>query len=197
MSDGFIHNMIDYFLDTLEQTIPLSDVDKLVFREYCKVKTYKKHQFFLQEGDVCKHVGFILKGCFKTYSINKNGDENVFQIGVEGWWISEMYSHLTGEPSSSNIVALEDAEVLILDQKSREEILRRVPQYDRFMRILLERNYVATHRRVNAMLGSSAEDRYLNYIKAYPQMVQRVPQHVIASYLGITPETLSRIRKKI
>jgi CRP-like cAMP-binding protein len=161
------------------------------------VKKLKKRQFFLQEGDVCKYAGFITKGCLKTYSIDKNGDEHVFQIAIEGWWVSDMYSHLTGEPATFTIEALEECELLILDLEARETIFKQIPNYERFHRILLERNYLATQRRVNSMLSSSAEERYLAFINKYPQIVQRVPQLVIASYLGIAPESLSRIRKHL
>lgn len=189
--------MFDFFFDTISKTIELSEADKQVLRNNYLVKKLKKRQFFLQEGDVCKYAGFVTKGCLKTYTIDKNGDEHVFQIAIEGWWISDMYSHLTGEPATFTIEALEDCELLILDLEARETIFKQIPNYERFHRILLERNYVATQRRVNSMLSSSAEERYLAFINKYPQIVQRVPQLVIASYLGIAPESLSRIRKQL
>jgi CRP-like cAMP-binding protein len=189
--------MFEFFFETISKTIELSESDKRVLRNNYLVKKLKKRQFFLQEGDVCKYAGFITRGCLKTYTIDKNGDEHVFQIAIEGWWVSDMYSHLTGEPATFTIEALEDCELLILDLEARETIFKQIPNYERFHRILLERNYVATQRRVNSMLSSSAEERYLAFINKYPQIVQRVPQLVIASYLGIAPESLSRIRKHL
>ena len=189
--------MIETLLETISKTIPLSESDKEVFRKNTGIKKFKKHQFFLQEGDVCKYTGFVIRGCLKTYTIDKNGVEHIFQLAIEGWWVSDMYSHLTGEPATYNIEALEDSEIVIMDINDKERILQHVPGFERYMRILLEKNYVATQRRVNAMLGSSAEERYLTFIKTYPQIVQRVPQHNIASYLGIAPESLSRIRKQL
>jgi CRP-like cAMP-binding protein len=189
--------MFEFFFETITKTIELSESDKRVLRNNYLVKKLKKRQFFLQEGDVCKYAGFITKGCLKTYSIDKNGDEHVFQIAIEGWWVSDMYSHLTGEPATFTIEALEECELLILDLEARETIFKQIPNYERFHRILLERNYLATQRRVNSMLSSSAEERYLAFINKYPQIVQRVPQLVIASYLGIAPESLSRIRKHL
>jgi CRP-like cAMP-binding protein len=189
--------MFEFFFETISKTIKLSESDKRVLRNNYLVKKLKKRQFFLQEGDVCKYAGFITRGCLKTYTIDKNGDEHVFQIAIEGWWVSDMYSHLTGEPATFTIEALEDCELLILDLEARETIFKQIPNYERFHRILLERNYVATQRRVNSMLSSSAEERYLAFINKYPQIVQRVPQLVIASYLGIAPESLSRIRKHL
>ncbi|MFM9945941.1 MAG: Crp/Fnr family transcriptional regulator [Bacteroidia bacterium] len=189
--------MIEYFIQTIANIIELSEADKLVIRENSLIKRLKKRQFFLQEGDVCRYAGFVTKGCLKTYSTDKNGDEHVFQFALEGWWASDMYSHLTGEPATYNIEAIEDSELVTMDLESRDKVLQLVPKYERFMRILLEKNYVASQRRVNSMLGSSAEERYLSFIKTYPQIVQRVPQHSIASYLGIAPESLSRIRKQM
>lgn len=189
--------MFEFFFETITKTIELSESDKRVLRNNYLVKKLKKRQFFLQEGDVCKYAGFITKGCLKTYTIDKNGDEHVFQIAIEGWWVSDMYSHLTGEPATFTIEALEECELLILDLEARETIFKQIPNYERFHRILLERNYLATQRRVNSMLSSSAEERYLAFINKYPQIVQRVPQLVIASYLGIAPESLSRIRKHL
>ena len=189
--------MIEFFLDTISEIIELTEADKEVFINNCLIKKLKKRQFFLQEGDICKYAGFVSKGCLKTYTVDKNGDEHVFQIALEGWWVSDMYSHLTGEPANFNIEALEDCEIVVMDKEAREKILKEVPGYERFHRILLENNYVATQRRVNSMLSSSAEERYLAFIEKYPQIVQRVPQLVIASYLGIAPESLSRIRKQL
>lgn len=189
--------MFEFFFETITKTIELSESDKRVLRNNYLVKKLKKRQFFLQEGDVCKYAGFGTKGCLKTYTIDKNGDEHVFQIAIEGWWVSDMYSHLTGEPATFTIEALEECELLILDLEARETIFKQIPNYERFHRILLERNYLATQRRVNSMLSSSAEERYLAFINKYPQIVQRVPQLVIASYLSIAPESLSRIRKHL
>ncbi len=189
--------MIEFFLDTISEIIELTEADKEVFINNCLIKKLKKRQFFLQEGDICKYAGFVSKGCLKTYTVDKNGDEHVFQIALEGWWVSDMYSHLTGEPANFTIEALEDCEIVVMDKEAREKILKEVPGYERFHRILLEKNYVATQRRVNSMLSSSAEERYLAFIEKYPQIVQRVPQLVIASYLGIAPESLSRIRKQL
>jgi CRP-like cAMP-binding protein len=189
--------VLDSLIDTIRKTIALTEKDIEVFKTHCKIKKLKKRQFFLQEGDVCKYAGFVSKGCLKTYTIDTNGVEHIFQIAIEGWWVSDMYSHLTGEPANYNIEALEDCELIIMDIEARERIFNEVPNYERFHRILLERNYVATQRRLNSMLSNSAEERYLTFIEKYQLIVQRVPQNIIASYLGIAPESLSRIRKQL
>ncbi len=189
--------MIEFFLNNISKTIELTEPDKDIFREYCIVKKLKKRQFLLQEGDICKYTGFVNKGCLKSYTINKNGDEHIFQFAIEGWWVSDMYSFLTGEPATYTIEAIEDSELVLMDLEAKESILEKVPRYEKFMRILLEKNYVAGQRRLNSMLGGSAKERYLSFINSYPQIVKRVPQHNIASYLGMAPESLSRIRKQL
>ena len=160
-------------------------------------KKVRKKAFLLQEGDVCKHIAFVGKGCLFAYTVDLKGDEHVVQFAVESWWISDMYSYLTGEPATYHIQALEDSEVFLLDRTAREQLSTDIPKFERFFRLLLQNNYIATHRRITASLGMSVKEQYLQFVKKYPAIAQRVPQRHIASYLGITPEALSRIRKHI
>lgn len=189
--------MTDFLIENLLKTIKLSESDIELISKNFKVKKLKKRQFFLNEGNIAYHTGFVNKGCLKSYTIDSNGNELIYQISVEGWWVADMYSFLTGEPAIYNIEAIEDSELLIMDLASREEIFRLVPQFERFIRILLEKNYIANQQRLNSLMGNTAEERYLKYIKKYTQIANRVPLRTIASYLGIAPESLSRIRKNI
>jgi CRP-like cAMP-binding protein len=189
--------MIETLIADISKTISLSDADKACLTENFKVKKLRKKQYFLQEGDIAFHTAYIAKGCLKTFTVDSEGSEHIYQIAIEGWWTSDIYSFLTGEPAIYNIEAVEDSELLITDKVGRERIFERVPKFERFMRILIEKNVVANQHRLNSMMMLSAEERYLSFIKKYPQIVQRVPQHMIASYLGIKPETLSRIRKQL
>jgi CRP-like cAMP-binding protein len=160
-------------------------------------KKIKKRQFLLQEGDVCRQMFFVEKGCLREYTIDHKGEEHILQFAIEDWWVSDLQSFLTGSPSSHNIDALQDSEVLSIDQTGRDNLLKAVPKIERFFRLLLEANYIATHRRINDSLAISAEERYLAFIKTYPALIEQVPQSQIASYLGITPQSLSRIRKEL
>ncbi len=189
--------MIETLIADISKTISLSDADKECLTENFKVKKLRKKQYFLQEGDIAFHTAYIAKGCLKTFTVDSEGSEHIYQIAIEGWWTTDIYSFLTGEPAIYNIEAVEDSELLITDKVGRERIFERVPMFERFMRILIEKNVVANQHRLNSMMMLSAEERYLSFIKKYPQIVQRVPQHMIASYLGIKPETLSRIRKQL
>ncbi len=157
----------------------------------------RRKEFLLRAGDTGRYIAFVNRGCLRSYTIDKKGVEHVVQFAIEEWWIADLYSFLTDEPATYYIDALEDSEVLLLDRPSQEELCATLPAYERFFRLLLERNYIANHRRIAATLSLTAEERYLFFMKTYPQFVERLPQHQIASYLGITPESLSRIRRKL
>lgn len=165
--------------------------------KYFIPKKIRKHQFLLNEGDVCKYLAYVTKGCLCQYTVDAKGEEHVVEIAIEDWWIADLYSFLTGEPGAYTIEALEDSEVLLLDRSSHEKLCDAYPKFDRFFRLLLQNNYIATHRRITCSLSLSAEEQYLALIKQYPDIVQRVPLGKIASYLGITPQSLSRIRKDL
>ncbi len=160
-------------------------------------KKVRKKQFILQEGEICKHIIFVTSGCLRGYTIDRNGEEHVIQFAIEDWWISDLQSFLSDRPGTYNIDALEDSEILLLERDAREQLLEAVPKLERFFRLLQEAHYVATHHRIEASLSASAEERYLDFVKTYPTLFQRIPQNQVASYLGITPQSLSRIRREL
>ena len=167
--------------------------------DYCKSlftpKKLRKRQYLLQEGDICRYQAFVEKGILRSYTIDDKADEHILQFAPEGWWIADLSSFLTGEPSIFNIEALEDAELLLLSRSSWELLLQNVPKFERFFRILIQNNLIATQRRLLQSLTQSAEEKYNDFTDTYPECVLRVPQRMIASYLGISRETLSRLRK--
>lgn len=175
----------------------------LTDEEFARCETFfiprrvRRKQFLLQEGEVCKHIAFVTGGCLRAYTVDRKGEEHIIQFAIEDWWISDLHSLLSGEPATYNIDALEDSDVLLLEKESREKMLSAVPRLERFFRLLQEANYVATHKRINESLSASAEERYLTFLKTYPALVERVPQSQIASYLGVTPQSLSRIRREL
>jgi len=181
----------------IEKRVPLTDEEFSISAKYFVPKSLKKHQFLLNEGDVCKNLGFVNNGCLREYTIDSKGTEHIIQFAIEDWWVSDLHSFLSGLPATYNIDAIQDSEVLLLEKSAREELLDNCPKMERFFRLLLESNYVATHNRINDTLSTSAEERYLKFIKTYPKLFEQVPQNQIASYLGITPQSLSRIRKEI
>ena len=181
----------------IEKRIQLTDEEFNICSSFFIPKKIKKHRFLLNEGDVCKNLGFVNSGCLREYTIDNKGIEHIIQFAIEDWWVSDLNSFLSGLPATHNIDALQDSEVLLLEKSAREELLNACPKMDRFFRILLESNYIATRQRVADSLSESAEERYLKFIKTYPKLFEQIPQNQIASYLGITPQSLSRIRKEL
>jgi CRP-like cAMP-binding protein len=181
----------------IEKRVPLTDEEFNICKEFFTPRTIRKHQFLLNEGEVCRYLGYVNSGCMREYTIDNKGAEHIIQFAIEDWWVSDLNSFLSGLPATYNIEALHDSELLLLEKSSREQLLNACPKMERFFRILLESNYIATHQRVVASLSDSAEERYLKFIKTYPELYEKIPQHYIASYLGITPQSLSRIRKEL
>ncbi|MCA9735518.1 Crp/Fnr family transcriptional regulator [candidate division KSB1 bacterium] len=183
--------------DNILKRIKISEEDFAQCISFFKAAKIKRKQFLLREGEICKYTCFVSKGCLRSYSTDEKGNEHVIQFAIEDWWISDLYSFLTAEPATYNIDALEDSEVLLIEKNSQEDLCAQIPAFERFFRLLLQNNYIANHRRITAALSATAEKRYLTMLATYPHLVERLPQHQIASYLGITPESLSRIRKTL
>lgn len=181
----------------IEKRVHLNDEEFEISSRFFIPKTIRKHQFLLNAGDVCRYLCFVNSGCLREYTIDSKGMEHIVQFAIKDWWVSDLNSYLSGLPADHNIDALQDSEVLMLEKSARTELLDNCPKMERFFRILLESNYVATRQRVVDSLSTSAEERYLKFIKTYPELFEQIPQNQIASYLGITPQSLSRIRKEL
>lgn len=175
--------------------LPLTEVEFACFRRFIKPLAIPKRGFFLLEGDECSQIAFVVRGCLRSYSIDAKGEEHTIQFAPEDWWISDLYSFLTGQPSTLNIDALEDTELWVINRPDLEDVYANVPAFERFMRLLMQSRYVALQERVNAALSESAAEKYDHFMRKYRALAQRIPQHLIASYLGIKPESLSRVRR--
>lgn len=162
-----------------------------------KPKQYNKKTLLLRQGEICKFEAYIVKGCVKKYYIDQKGDEVILQFAVEDWWISDIGSFYEQRPSNLFIETLEDTELLVIDFESKEKLFQEIPQLERVFRIMLQRAYSVLENRFYSTVSHSAESRYLEFIEKYPDIPQRVPQQQIASYLGITPESLSRIKANL
>lgn len=174
-----------------------SPEDMVVFNDLLKPKSIKKKQLLLREGEVCNFEAYIVSGCLRTFYIDENGSEVILQFSVEDWWVSDIGSFHDRTPSLLYIEALEDSELLTFNPTSKEELLARVPQFERVFRLMIQRHLSALERRLIRTIAKTAEERYVEFIKQYPKIAMRVPQHYIASYLGMTPEFLSKVRRRL
>jgi CRP/FNR family transcriptional regulator, anaerobic regulatory protein len=163
---------------------------------YLTFEKIKKKGLLLKEGQVCDARYFILSGCCCLYMVHETGNEQVIQFGIENWWITDYVSLESGKPSRFNIRALEECVVVLLDKRIEEDLFARVPKLERYFRVILQRAYSATIQRIQFIFTMSGEERYLHFSTAFPDFVQRVPQYVLASYLGFKPEFLSKIRAR-
>lgn len=175
----------------------ISAKDFEIFKTYFTYKKIRKKQYFLQEGDVCRYFGFILKGAMRQYLIDDKGTEHIIQLSVENWWVGDRESWTMFSPSRYNIDAWEDTELLLITRAGTLELLERFPAFRDMTTALDERNNIANQRRITSSISGSAEKRYTDFVSCYPNLVERFPQHIIASYLGITKDTLSRVKRQL
>lgn len=189
--------MYELFFQHFTKKIPLTEEEQELVKGYLSVKKIRKRQYLLQAGDICKVGAFVEKGALRSYTVDGNGAEHIVQFALEGWYISDLYSLLTGEPSNYNIEAIEDSNLVLLSRSAVEELQIVLPKFQAFQLQSITGAYIALQKRITSSISLPLEERYQNLVNTYPDIVQRVPQHMIASYLGATPETLSRIRKKM
>jgi CRP-like cAMP-binding protein len=189
--------MFDILRTHIETRVTLTGGELDRCCQFFTPRRVRKNQFLLQQGEVCRHLAFVNSGCLREYSIDHKGEEHIIQFAISDWWITDLNSFLSGTPSTQYIDALQDSDVLILTHDARDVMLDAVPKMEKFFRLLAEKKYIASRDRIRTSLSESAEDRYLSFLQLYPALVQQIPQHNIASYLGITPQSLSRIRKEL
>lgn len=188
--------MYQRILNNIARLIRLTEEEEQYFTSLLQTKKLRKRQYLLQEGDVCRYEHFVNSGCLRTYHIDEKGVEHVVQFAPEDWWIGDMYSFITQTPARLTIDALEDSEIFYFDKAAEEKLFAQVPKFERFFRLLLQNSFVAQQNRILSTMSDPAEERYRKFVARYPHLEQRLPQHQIASYLGITPESLSRIRRQ-
>lgn len=189
--------MYQLFFEKFRERVPLSTETENVIKQYLVPKKMRRKQYLLQEGDICKMIAFVERGALREYSIDEQGNEYIIQFAVEGWTVSDLYSFLTGEPAIYNIDALEDSELVLISKSAHEELLTKVHEYETYIRLQITGAYLAMQRRLTSVISAPTEERYAHFSTLYPEIVQRVPQHMIASYMGLKPETLSRVRKRL
>lgn len=185
--------LIDYF----NHILPLDEREIAFVEAVFKERRVKKRQFILQEGDVNKQSTFILEGCFRMYLVDAHGKEHNLQFGIENWWIGDIGSFFTEQPSQLNIEAMENSIILQISREDQLKMFIEYPKFNHIFRVLVENGFVGLQRRVLHNISFNAEERYLDFVERYPQLFNRISNVQIASYLGVTPEFLSKIRNKI
>jgi CRP-like cAMP-binding protein len=189
--------MFERFVEGISKKVKLSAKEIETLKPYFIPKKIRKRQYLLNAGDVCLYINFVEAGLLRSFTVDDEGNEHVVQFACEGSWISDVGSFASGTGALYNIEALEDSELLQLTKQAMDELLNNLPAMERFFRLLMQNNIVALQRRVIAYMSMSAEQKYLKLMDVTPDIINRASQQHVASYLGITPETLSRIRKKV
>ncbi len=188
--------MYDQVLNRLSTFISLNKSEQEQFIDKLQIKHFNKKELILQEGQVCKYAYFINYGCLRYY-YNIEGQENTAEFFFENGWYTDYASFLTGKPTNQNIETLEKTEVLLLSNTALEQLYTEIPKFERFGRLMAQNAVLGIRHRSEMLENLTAEERYIDLIKERPKVFQRIPQHYIASYLGIKPPSLSRIRKRI
>lgn len=185
--------------DTIERTlghpIPTEMHDAIIERSF--ERSFDRKEFLAEAAGRCKYQYLILEGACYSYYVNEKGDKNAIQFAVEGYWITDAASYFTNKPATFNIVTLEPVRALLLSREHLEQLCEAYPLFDRYFRILLQNTLSTLHYRIAKTNSEDATHRYQEFATLYPHFIQRVPQYLIASYLGIAPQSLSRIRREL
>lgn len=182
----YFNNLIQLNADEIELVVT-----------YFKPRLYRKRQYILQEGDICTQFNFVVSGCLRMYKIEEKGSEHVIQFSTENWWMIDLDSFHNKKPAELSIEAMEDTTVLQISYENLIKLYTEAPKFNLIFRVLIENSYITLQKRMLQNISSTAEERYRGFVETYPHLVNRLPQLHIASFLGITPEFLSRIRSKI
>jgi len=188
--------MPELFKAHLQKFITITDEDFALIIDYFEIKNFSKKEILLEEGQICRHNYFVLKGLLRKFFINEKGIEQTTDFALEAWWMTDNFSFERKIPADFSIQTVEKSEVLTISNDSQEKLLNDFPIMEKYFRIVYQRAFAANQRRVKFIFSYSKEDFYFSLLKQYPEFVQRVPQYLIASFLGFTPEYLSEIRKK-
>ena len=182
-------------LKNIQKHISLSDSEKEDFLAILKIKDFPKKEFILQQGQICKKLYFVEKGSLRSFNINEAGKESTIMFAVQDWWLTDMYSFVNQKPAVLSIETLEPSCLAYLHFDALEKLYIKIPKFEKFFRIIFQNAYIREQLRVLDNISISTEQRYNRFLNKYPHIVEKVSQKQIASYLGVTPEFLSSIKK--
>ncbi len=188
--------MIDNLIQHIKRFVAITLEDEEVLRSCFVAKDVRKKQYLLEAGEICTQKYFVSKGVLRMYNVNDKGVEQVIHFAIEGWWMTDYFSYNSGRPSQVAIQAVEASEIIMMDKQAEQELFAKIPVLESYFRRVLEKAYAASIMRTHYIFNFSAEERYRHFAAAYPGFIQRVPQYLLASYLGFTPEFLSKVRAK-
>ncbi|MEJ2901486.1 Crp/Fnr family transcriptional regulator [Pedobacter panaciterrae] len=197
MKENILYTSVAPLLEYFNRLIPLSREEKQLVAELFKPRLYRKRQYVLQEGDVCSIFNFVVRGCLRMYKIDDKGNTHIIQFATENWWLMDIGSFHGKEPSELNIDAIEDTMVLHISYNDLINLYTKGPKFNLIFRVLIENSFVSLQKRLLQNISSTAEERYLSFMQDYSHLNNRLPQVQIASFIGITPEFLSRLRNKL
>jgi CRP-like cAMP-binding protein len=188
--------MIELFAQYLKEIGSLTTAELVAIEKVSTFKRIRKNQYLLEQGDHSNFMGFVVKGSFRLFRVGEDGQEHIMRFAIENWWISDFTSFMSGQPSAAYIEALENSELMLITKDNWEILLESMPNFKRMIDNLSTRNFEAHQNRIYSNISESAETRYENFINQFPSIYNRIPLYMIASFLGLTRETLSRIRKQ-
>lgn len=188
---------IEPLVNYISNYISLTEAEVTTLQSKLLFRKYLKGQYIVQQGDICKYSGFVVSGCTKTFYVDKEGQEHIVMFSIEDWWVSDMGSFITQTPADFNVQCLENTELIMFSHNTIEELYKEIPKLERFFRQILEKALAASQKRIVRSFSLSAKEQYLYFRNQYPQIEQRIPQYMIASYLGITKEFLSKIKSQL
>lgn len=181
----------------IDRYIDLSVEDKLLIASHGKIRHYLKGQYIVQQGDISDCENFVVRGCARTFYLDREGNEHVVKFAIKNWWVGDLGSFISREPATYHVQCLDSTEVVQFTYDVMEYLYRKVPLLERFFRLIIQKAYVASEKRIIANFSMTARERYLDFLDKYPEIEQMVPQYMIASYIGITKEFLSKIRSEL
>ncbi len=183
-------------IDHIKKSVEINLTEESILKSYIKVNTFKKNEELLANGQICRSMYFVEQGCLRMFFFNSKGMEQITQFAIEGWWLTDFSSFMQKQASDYYIHSIEPSIISSIDGQSFDDLLKKLPQLERYFRIVMQKNVAAAQRRSKYLYEMSKEEFYFHFSTSFPEFMQRVPQYMIASYLGLTPEYVSQLRKK-
>lgn len=187
--------MLSILQEYLVDKIVLSETELLLIDSVSIVKKIRKKQFLLEAGEVWKYNAFVCKGLIKTFSVDKDGKEHIINFSPENYWFGDRESLTNNTPSKFNIDAIENSEIILIKKEDFDMLCHKIPSFNNLVNTILQKSFMVSQNRIHASISFSAEEKYQNFLESNPLLINRIPQHMIGAYLGITPETITRIRR--